>query len=621
MGFVHSNKSAFIILVFFTLCSLFLFTNCSNDKAIPPPISPPISINCPTDIMQSISSSSTINVVDNDISDFSWSKVRWLNSHDVSGWEETSEITSIDVKQNGQICIDHTKRGKWPGASPIEPNSLLESNHYIIVKIQDIYHIAAYEWVKPGDICTLDGNNSLAATYASKNTNSIGAKIGTSPFDTLTFEGGEVVGFMISGLARNHVDPNVKERSQIAWYELPPTDGVSQGEKVGVYSNHGHCCPPPNHFDIVQKVADKTKDLFNTNVSGFTEKVAECLKDVDENWGLHVNEELSTISKDVVAYRVRGEDVNPYSVDIVQDVKGDSKLQWSKQKQIGGIWLSVSGSCVLDDDGDDEDDGDDDDGGDDGDGDDDGGDEETVIEGKCSDVPNQCSAGDFHPHPKDSDTEYLWTCRNRPHVRYKGKREIPCRAKKTTKPGCSKEKLDQGFKFVDGQCLPPCEYFASEIKTPGVEVGKEEECNDIQNYNIAYVNKKTHNAKICCLRSSKSTCPSRHYGRVQGHCFPSCGNAASLAGWGGYGPDKEQGTLDDTHALGSAPCSSLDRHGRRDWKNMPDFYDPYNLRVLNRKEIKEVLQSRNKACCVRGSRVKAPARMPSFLTNKHPECE
>ena len=57
---------------------------------------------------------------------------------------------------------------------------------------------------------------------------------------------------------------------------------------------------------------------------------------------------------------------------------------------------------------------------------------------------------------------------------------------------------------------------------------------------------------------------------------------------------------------------------------MPDFYDPYNLRFLNRRDIKEVwehLGYPNKDCCVRGSRVKPPARMPSFLTNKHPECE
>ena len=616
MKFLYSKNLSYISLVFFALCSLFLFTNCSNsEKAIPPPIS----INCPQNItMQSISSNST-DVVDNDISDFSWSKVAWLNSHDISNWEETSEITSIDVKQNGQICIDHTKKGQWPEASPTGSTSL-EGNPYIIAKIEGTYHIAAYEWLEPGDVCKLGSENSLSKTYSGKN--SIGAKIGIDPLGTLTLRGGEVVGFVVSGLARNYVTPNAKERSQILWYKLPPADGVSQGEKVGVYSNNGHCCPPPNHLNIVQEVADKTGDLLSTNVQDFTEKVVECLKDVDERWGRRHHDDSNLILNDVVAYRVGEEDTNPYSIDIIQGAGGENpKLQWLKKEQIGGVWLSVSGVCVLDEDDGDDDDNDDDDDDNDDDDDDNDDDDENVIEGVCGDLPNHCSAGDFHNHPKDSETEYLWTCRNRPHVRYKGKREISCRASKSE---CSKSKLDQGFKFVDGQCVPPCEFFASEVKPPGVRIAKNEECNDIQNYNIAYVNKKTHNAKVCCLRSSKSTCPSRHYYRVQGNCLPSCGNAARLAGWGGYGPDRQPRTNDDTHVFGDAPCANLERFGRSDWKNMPDFYDPYNLRFLNRRDIKEVwehLGYPNKDCCVRGSRVKPPARMPSFLTNKHPECE
>ena len=88
MKFLYSKNLSYISLVFFfALCfsfscftKLFLILK----KAIPPPIS----INCPQNItMQSISSNST-DVVDNDISDFSWSKVAWLNSHDISNWEE-----------------------------------------------------------------------------------------------------------------------------------------------------------------------------------------------------------------------------------------------------------------------------------------------------------------------------------------------------------------------------------------------------------------------------------------------------------------------------------------------------------------------------------------------------
>ena len=109
------------------------------------------------------------------------------------------------------------------------------------------------------------------------------------------------------------------------------------------------------------------------------------------------------ILNDVVAYRVGEEDTNPYSIDIIQGAGGENpKLQWLKKEQIGGVWLSVSGClCFLmkmtvmtmtmmmmmtmtmmmnDDDNDDDD--------------------ENVIEGVCGDLPNHCSAGDFHNHPK-----------------------------------------------------------------------------------------------------------------------------------------------------------------------------------------------------------------------------
>ena len=39
-----------------------------------------------------------------------------------------------------------------------------------------------------------------------------------------------------------------------------------------------------------------------------------------------------------------------------------------------------------------------------------------AIQGKCGTaVANTCAAGDFHPHPPDTNTDHNWTCRNRPH--------------------------------------------------------------------------------------------------------------------------------------------------------------------------------------------------------------
>ena len=540
--------------------------------------------------------------VDNDISDFSWSKVVWLNSHDVSNWKEASKISSVDVKQNGQVCIDHTKKGRWPAGNPLGGGAL-EGNPYIIVKIEGTYYAATYEWLRPGQVCKLGHAGPLSVTYSGEH--SIGKHTKKSPLKDLALKGGEVIGFMVSGLARHNTNPNIRERSDIVWYKLPPADGVSQGEKIGTYSdssNNVNCCPPPNKFGIVQKVARATEDLFKTDPSQFTQHVAQCLKVTDRRWGRRRNDS-GTISFDVVAYNVSNNST-PYSVDIILGGRGpDPKLHWSQHGKVGGSWLPVTGSCILDEDTDD-----------------------TVIEGVCSDLPNKCIAGDFHNHPKDSDTEYLWTCRNRPHVRYKGKRETPCRASKSDITSCSEQKIKQGFRFKDGRCLPPCEFFASKVKTPGVEMGKDEECEDTENYNIAYVNKKTHDTTSCCLRSSKNSCPSSHYYLLsyngESNCFPSCGNAARLAGWRGSGPDRQPRTNDDTHVLGDAPCANLERFGRDDWKDMPSFYDPYTFRWSHSVGIREVLENLSKSCCVRGARVNEPSRKPIFLEANSPlECE
>ena len=584
MRFVRSRNMSYIGLVFFTFCSIFLFTNCSSDKAVPPPLLPPYCLESIT--LQSTDPNSVV-IVDSDVSDFSWSKTSWLNSRDVSGsdWSETSKITSVDVKQDGQICIDHTKRSDWPGAFPFGSGTdEVAGNPYLIVKVNGIYYIGSYEWLRPNQECKLGLNGGpLSITYSGKD--SIGAKIGGFPFDSLTLEGGEVVGFMVSGLARDHVNPNVKERSNVVWYKLPPTDGASKGEIVGSYGSNGNCCPPPEEFDVVEEVARETNNLFETDPGEFTKKVAQCLKDIDGRWGLH-RDGSNVILRDMVAYRVGGEDKNPYTVDIVQ-ISGDKDVQWSKVGRAGGTWVSVSGDCVLD----------------------------NLEEGKCDSLPNHCAAGDFHNHPPDTDTEYLWTCRNRPYVSRNGKKEIPCRAKKSE---CSQESLDQGFKLVNGECLPPCAFFTSKVDRDGVEAGKNDECKDIQNYNIAYVNRKTHDADVCCLRSSKNTCPN-HYYKIGGNCFPSCGGAARFAGWGGYGADKKTNTSDDTHVLSRTACEDSESLGQTNWKNIPNFYDPYNLRDLNKGEIREVLENSG-SCCVRGSKSGTPTRMPEFLTNKHPDC-
>ena len=116
-------------------------------------------------------------------------------------------------------------------------------------------------------------------------------------------------------------------------------------------SNNG-ITPPASQLIVVEKVAEETDDLYQTNPNEFTQRVAECLRDdINENWGLRLDDSGVTV-RDIVAYRM-GENANPYSVDILETTS--EQIQWLVQGdsdecgQVGGTWQSVSaGECILD---------------------------------------------------------------------------------------------------------------------------------------------------------------------------------------------------------------------------------------------------------------------------------
>ena len=60
-----------------------------------------------------------------------------------------------------------------------------------------------------------------------------------------------------------------------------------------------------------------------------------------------------------------------------------------------------------------------------------GGNGEKII-GKCGDSRDSCVAGNHHPHPPDSTTEYKWTCRSIPHTQ--PNREVSCSKAKPDEP-------------------------------------------------------------------------------------------------------------------------------------------------------------------------------------------
>ncbi len=411
-------------------------------------------------------------------SDFNFSKVTWLHQN-VSGWAETSRITSVQVKSGGQICINDTERGRWPTGNPLGSGQL-DGNPWVFVKIKGRYYGATYEWLRPGQICKFGHENTkpLSKVYSS----AWRGHINKHPLNRWVPKAGEVVGFMISGLARHRVRNNVRKRSNVQFYRLPKTNGTG-GAMLGSYSSKGG----------------------GTGSTGDT-----------------------------------------------------------------------GGSTVI---------------------------------GQCGPTPNTCAKGDFHNHPEDTADKYLWTCRNKP----RSTGEKRCEAPKTnTKNACTAEQLKENFKTVDNACLPPCAYFLPKNNLPGLETAKDAECQDTQNYNIQQITSKVHDAQTCCRRSSKKICPQPHYSlrtyQNVTNCYPSCGMAAYFAGWGSYGADQKEGTVDDPHIFSGkhTSCEELDLHGHTDWKDFI-FYDVYRFTKVTNRGIEEIIPPKLGVCCVRGEKTNVPA--------------
>jgi hypothetical protein len=126
--------------------------------------------------------------------------VTWLD-HDVSGWPETSRVTSASI-QDPPICIYHTKAGQWPVKDGAE------GNPWIFVNMDGRWYGATFEWLGSGQQCK----------YVTRD--DIGAHIGRSPLTGWRPRSGEVVGLMVSGFARSSVE-TIHERSNVVMVRWP----------------------------------------------------------------------------------------------------------------------------------------------------------------------------------------------------------------------------------------------------------------------------------------------------------------------------------------------------------------------------------------------------------------
>ena len=131
---------------------------------------------------------------------FNLNDVVWLDT-DVSDWRVTSTITDVSIP-DPPICIDHTKRGKWPTRNGVE------GNPWIFANINGTWYAATYEWLRSGTRC----KDVSSAT--------IGAYTKEPPLESWRPRRGELVGFMVSAWARSS-ERTVLERSNIVMVRWP----------------------------------------------------------------------------------------------------------------------------------------------------------------------------------------------------------------------------------------------------------------------------------------------------------------------------------------------------------------------------------------------------------------
>jgi hypothetical protein len=127
-------------------------------------------------------------------------EVTWLHA-DVSRWTVTSKITDVSIG-DPPLCIEHTKSGRWPVVDGTE------GNPWVFAQINGRWYAGTYEWLRPGQTCKqIDAGN-------------IGPHVKRSPLETWRPKSGELVGFMVSTLARDS-KRSVDERTNIVLVRWP----------------------------------------------------------------------------------------------------------------------------------------------------------------------------------------------------------------------------------------------------------------------------------------------------------------------------------------------------------------------------------------------------------------
>ena len=160
------------------------------------------------------------------------SLVTWLHPDSgdptvVSRWPATSMIQSVTIRDwtAGGICIEHTKRNSWPGAPSRIGHPNLAGNPWIFAMRNGTWYAGTYEWLTPGELCKLDVRECGPNCGHDRPSRELGPHVRVPPLDhTWVPQPGDLVGFMVSTMARHGPEGPLRQRSNIVLMRWPARD-------------------------------------------------------------------------------------------------------------------------------------------------------------------------------------------------------------------------------------------------------------------------------------------------------------------------------------------------------------------------------------------------------------
>ena len=107
----------------------------------------------------------------------------------IANWPATARVTSA-VATPGEVCVDHTHMGSWPGTIFFdEPGVLVQGNQWMFAFINGRWYGGSGRWYRPGQACKGINNDPFSGTFYMP---------GNAPLNGYEPRAGDLIGLMSS---------------------------------------------------------------------------------------------------------------------------------------------------------------------------------------------------------------------------------------------------------------------------------------------------------------------------------------------------------------------------------------------------------------------------------------